>query len=456
VNNHILIQKGTIITHDKTIFNQDVLIENDKIILIKSNIEPPEGCVIIDATDQFVLPGLVDMHCEIKDPGYDYMEEFSTAGAAAIAGGYTTITCNPLTDPVIDNKAVVEYVNTKAKNECAVNVFPYGALTVRCEGMLLAELGEMQLAGIKAFSDGDCPIQSSSLMHNILEYSKMFDLPVIVHSEDLELSKNSGVSEGQISTLLGMIGAQYSAETSMIARNILLAEELNAKIHLAHISCKRSISLIRDAKKGNVKITVETSPQYFSLTDTAVDGFNAFAKLNPPLRKKADIESIKKAIADGTIDVICSDHKPNTIDSKTIEFELASFGMPGLETALSICYTELVATKIITMETLVQKMSYRPAQILSINKGKIAKDSDADIVVFNPNFEYKVNSKLFKTKAKYSPYDGKTLNGIVTHTIVGGKVYYPNDDIINPEIKDSTKSEPTEGKFNKSFHLNSL
>jgi len=439
------------VTHDKTIFNQDVLIEDNKIIQIKSNIEPPENCTIIDATDQYVLPGLVDMHCEIKDPGYDYMEEFATVGAAAINGGFTSITCNPLTDPIIDNKAVVEYVSSKAKSLCAVNVFPYGSMTVRGEGELLSEVGEMQLAGIKAISDGDNPIQSSSLMHNILDYSKMFDIPVILHSEDLDLSNNSGVSEGQISTLLGLVGAQYSAESSFVARNILLAEELNAKIHLTHISTKRSLSLIREAKKSNVKITVETSPHYFSLDDSAVDGFNSFAKLNPPLRHKADIEAIKKAIADGTIDVISSDHKPNTIDSKTIEFELASFGLPSLETALSICYTELVKTKIISMETLVQKMSFRPAQILSINKGKLAKDCEADITIFNPNVDYVVNSKLFKSKAKYSPYDGKSLSGLVTHTIVGGKLYYANAELLNPIIEKLTSKPDVP---NKTFHLN--
>lgn len=442
MNSHILIKKGTIVTHDKTIFNQDILIINGKIAKIGTDISGTEDCHVIDATDQYVLPGLVDMHCEICDPGYDFKEEFATVGAAAIEGGYTNLTCNPDTDPIIDNKAVVEYVLSKASKDCPVNVHVYGSVTEQCQGILLSEIGEMQLAGVCAISDGDKPIQSSLILRNILEYSRMFDMPVILHSEDQSLSYNSGVTEGRVSTQLGLIGAPFSAETTMISRNLLFAEEFDARIHLAHVSTKRSVTLIREAKKSNIKVTAETSPQYFSLTDKEVYNFNSFAKMNPPLRQKEDIESIKKAIADGTIDVISSDHKPDTIDSKTIEFELASFGMPSLETALSVAYTELVDTKIISMEQLVERMSFKPAQILTLNAGRITKDTEAELIIFNPKAEYIVDSKKFKSKAKYSPYDGKKLKGLVTHTIFRGKIHNTNSDI--ELIKDMVKpAEPT-------------
>lgn len=436
--NSILIKNGTIITHDKTIFNQDILINDGKIQEIATGISPSEDTAVIDASGQYVLPGLVDMHCDIKDPGYDYMEEFATVNNAAIAGGYTSITANPLTHPVVDNKAVVEYIYTKSRTDCLVNVYPYGSLTVGGEGTLVSEIGEMQLAGVIAVSDGDKPIQDSFLMHNILEYSKMFDMPVILHNEDLALSKNSGVTDGVIATKMGIVGASSTAESSHVARNILLAEELNAKIHLTHISTARSVALIRDAKKRNVKVTAETSPQYVSLTEEDLLGFNAFCKMNPPLRSREDVNALKQGIADGTIDVISSDHKPNAIDSKTVEFELASFGMPGLELALSIAYTALVEPGIVNMETLVGCMSTNPASILTLNKGRIIKDGVADMIIFDPKVTYKVDSNLFQSKAKYSPYDQKTLKGLVTHTIIGGRYFNPSNDY---EIIDTNETK---------------
>lgn len=437
----ILIRKGTIVTHDKTIFNQDILVIDGKIVKIATDIEEDEGCHVINAKGKYVLPGLVDMHCEICDPGYDFREEFESVGAAAIEGGYTSITCNPNTDPVIDNKAVVEYVLSKAKEQCPVNVYVYGAFTDNCQNEHLSEIGEMQLAGISAISDGDVPVQNSTIMRNILEYSKMFEMPVILHNEDVKLSHNSGVTEGEVSTQLGLIGAPFCSETTMVSRNILLAAEFGARIHLSHISTKMSVQLIKEAKKNNVKVTAETSPQYLSLNHEAVYGFNSMAKLNPPLRKREDVEFIKKAVADGTIDVISTDHKPNTIDSKTVEFELASFGMPGLETALSVVYTELVATKVIDMQTLVERMSFRPSTILTLNKGRIAKEAEADLVIFDPEVSYVVDSSKFKTKAKYSPYEGKTLKGLVTHTIIGGHVHDTGShiDLIEDEVEEATE-----------------
>lgn len=421
-NSFILIKNGTIFTHDKTIYNMDILIENNKVIDIDTNIKA-DNCDIIDAKGLYIIPGLIDMHCEISDPGFDYRESFETAGLSAIYGGFTSITCNPNTDPVIDNKTVVDYVLSKSKSECPVNVYPYGSLTKKCKGEKVAEMGEMQLAGIVALSDGDNPIQSSSLMRTLLQYGSMFDMPTIVHSEDINLSSNSGINEGYISSQLGMIGAPISAETSALTRNILLAEEFGGHLHVSHISTERSVDIIRMAKKKGIKITAETSPQYFVLDETSTLAYNSYAKVNPPLRTKKDVEAVKKGIQDGTIDIISSDHKPNTIDSKDVEFDLASFGISAFETAFSLAYTYLVGSKIITLEQLIEKMSYKPAKLLTINKGNIGIGKDADIMIFDPNEEFEVNSKGFKSKARYSPFDGFVLKGKIRYTIVNGKKY---------------------------------
>lgn len=426
MHNYLLIKNGTIYTHDKTIFNMDILIEENKITAIEANIDESDYCNVIDAQGMYIIPGLVDMHCEICDPGYDYKEDFESAGLSAINGGFTTITSNPNTNPVTDNKAIIEYVLSKSKLECPVNVYPYGSLTKGCNSNVIAEVGEMQIAGAIAVSDGDEPIQDNHFLKSIFKYCSMFDMPIILHSEDTALSNNSGINDGFVATGLGLLGAPEVAETVALSRNILLSEAYNVHIHICHVSTKRSVELIREAKKRGIKITAETSPQYFTLDENTILDFNTFGKVNPPLRTEEDINAILKGIVDGTIDVISSDHKPNTIDSKDVEFELASFGISSFETAFSLSYTKLVETKLINMEQLVQKMSYNPSQILTINKGKFGIDITADLVIFDPNASFLVEPRNFKSKANYSPYEGMILKGLIKHTIVGGKKYDTN------------------------------
>ena len=420
--NVILIKNGTIFTHDKTIFNMDILIEGNKITNISTNIKA-DGWDVIDARGLYIVPGLVDMHCESCDPGYDNRESYQTLGNSAIFGGFTTLTTNPNTSPVVDSKAVVDFVLSKSKTECAVNIYPYGSLTKKCNGKVLSEMGEMQLGGIVAFSDGDEAIQSSGVLKKALQYGSMFEIPIILHSEDKELSNDSGVNEGHVSTLLGMLGSPVPAETAALYRNILLSNEYGGHLHVCHISCEASVDIIRAAKKKGYKLTAETSPHYFSLTEEDALDYNSCAKLNPPLRKNSDVLAIIKGIQDGTIDVISSDHKPNTIDSKDVEFELASFGISSLETAFSVAYTHLVDTKVITLEQLIEKMCYNPSHILSINKGNIQVGADADIMIFDPTEEYTVDAKSFKSKGKYSPYHGTKLKGKIRYTIVNGRKY---------------------------------
>jgi dihydroorotase len=434
MSNFILIKNGTIITHNKTIFNMDILLKDDKISAIEAGIEETDNCAVIDASGLYIIPGLIDMHCDICEPGYDFMEDYESAGQSAINGGFTSITCNPNVDPVIDNKVVAEYVIFKSQKECQVNVYPYGSLTKGCLHKEIAEIGEMQLAGVVAVSDGDISIEDPALIKSVFKYCSMFDIPVIVHCEERSLSNNSGVNEGIISTKLGVEGASFTAETIALQKFILLAEEAGIHLHVTHISTKRAVEMIRLAKKTGIKVTAETSPHYFSLNEEQLLGYNTFAKVNPPLRTPRDVDAVLKGVADGIIDVITSDHKPNTIDSKDVELELASFGISSFETTFSVAFTKLVHSKLMSMEDLVRKMSYMPSNILTLNKGAINTDQIADLVIFDPNKEFIVDSSCFKSKAKYSPYDGEKLFGWIKYTIVGGKVYETNQYIANQEI----------------------
>ncbi len=423
LTNRTLIKNGIIVTHDKTIFNKDILIENDVIARIDTKIEEAENMEIIDARDCYIMPGLIDLHCHIQDPGYDYKETVASAGQSAIHGGYTTITCNPNTLPCIDNKAIVEYILSKTKFETPVNIVPYGSMTVGCKGEKLAEIGEMQLAGVAAISDGDLAVQDNRLMRTILDYCSMFDIPVITHCEDKSISNGNIINEGMVSANLGLRGAPQSAEALHVMRNILLAEETGAKLHLTHISTAKSVSLIRHFKRQGLKITCETSPQYFTMNEEANMGYNTLTKVNPPLRTEEDIRAIIKGLQDGVIDTISSDHCPDTIDSKEFEFEIASSGMSSLETSFALSYTYLVEAGYMSLEDLVNKMSLKPAQILTLNKGRIVEGAVADLFIMDPNEDYFIEAKKFKSKARYSPYDGLTVKGVIKYTIIDGNTF---------------------------------
>lgn len=426
-SNQILIKKGTIVTGDKTIYDMDILIEGNKIVKIDLNIDTEDPHTeIIDASGCYILPGLVDMHCELCEPGFDFRESFETAGLSAISGGFTALTCNPATNPIIDNKTVVEYVVNKGINVSPVPVYPYGALTKGNKGEEVTEIGEMQLRGIVAVSDGDISIQDSKSIKTVFQYASMFDIPIILHCEDFALSKGNGVNDGYTSTQMGLIGSMTASETIMLSKYIAIAEELNVRIHVVHISTKRSVEIIAAAKKRGVRITAETSPQYFSLTEDMVIGYNTYAKVNPPLRTGEDVKAIIKGLQDGVIDVISSDHQPHNIDAKAIEFDLAANGISAFETALPVAYTYLVESGYIDMETLVQKMSYKPSDILTLNRSLLAVGHFADITILDPNADYKVDARQFRSKAKHSPYHGMTLKGLVKYTFVNGKKYTVN------------------------------
>ncbi len=398
----------------------DIIIEEGIITEIGENLELTVGD-IIEAKGKYVIPGLVDAHCHLRDPGLEYKEDIESGSRSAAVGGFTSIACMPNTNPVIDNESVVKYILNKAKQEAIVNVYPIGAISKGQKGEELSEIGELKFAGVVAISDDGKPVKNASLMKKALQYASMFDTMVISHSEDMELSDEGVMNEGVTSTLLGLKGIPSVAESAAIAREVLLAEYLKTSIHIAHVSTEASVEIIRLAKKRGVKVTAETCPHYFSLTEKACEGFNTNAKVNPPLRTDKDVEAIKEGLADGTIDIIATDHAPHHIDEKNVEFNIALSGIVGFETAFSLAYTNLVKPGVITLTELVKKMSHNPSKILGLSKGTIDVGKAADIVIVDIDEEYTVEVDKFQSKSKNSPFGGMKLYGRVYYTIVGGE-----------------------------------
>jgi dihydroorotase len=401
----------------------DIVIEEGKIQEIRKDIEMSgTDFDLIDATGKYVIPGIVDAHCHLRDPGYEYKEDIETGSASAAAGGFTSIACMPNTNPPIDSESVIKYIINKSKLDAYVNIYPIGAITKGLKGEELAEIGELKFAGAVALSDDGNPVTDSSLMKKVLQYSSMFDTTIISHCEDLELVDNGVMNEGYQSTIMGLKGIPSVAESSMVARDILLAEYINTNIHIAHVSTEASVDLIRNAKKRGVKVTAETCPHYFSLTEEACEGFNTMAKVNPPLRTEKDVKAVIEGLRDGTIDIIATDHAPHHIDEKNVEFNNAANGMVGFETALPLVITHLVEPGILTLEQVVQKMCLNPSKILGLNKGVLGEGRTADITIIDIDEEQIINTQKFKSKSKNSPFNGFRLKGVVYHTIVNGKV----------------------------------
>ena len=423
----ILIKGGRVIDpKTNTDKGLDVYIENGIIEEIGEDIskkfEDLSELTVIDAKGKVVSPGLVDMHCHLREPGQEYKEDIESGTKAAAMGGFTSVACMPNTNPPIDNAPIAEYVINRAAQVGKVNVYPIGAVTKGLKGEVLADIGELKFAGVVAISDDGRPVQNANIMRRALEYADMFDTLVVSHCEELELLDGGVMNEGYMSTYLGLKGISNAVEDVQIARDIILAEETKTRVHICHVSTKGGVELVRQAKKRGVNVTCETCPHYFTLTEAAVDGFNTNAKMNPPLRTQEDLEAIIEGLCDGTIDVIATDHAPHHIDEKNLEFDKALNGIIGFETALGLGITYLVKTGKLTLSELICKMALNPANLLSINKGMISEGKPADIIIFNPDEEYTVDVNSFSSKSKNSPYDGYRLNGKVEYTIVNGKI----------------------------------
>ncbi len=385
---------------------------------------------VLDASGLVVAPGFVDMHCHLRDPGFEYKEDICTGTKSAAMGGFTSVACMPNTKPVIDSEAVVTYIKHKAEQQGCVNVYPIGAITKGLEGKELAEIGELKFAGVAGISDDGKPVENPGLMRKAMTYASMFDTLVLSHCEEKSLVDGGVMNEGYWSTYLGLRGIPNSSEELMVAREAMLAKETGAAVHICHVSTKGSVEIIRQAKKKGINITCETCPHYFSLTEEAVDGFNTYAKMNPPLRTQEDVDAIIEGIKDGTIDAIATDHAPHHEDEKNIEFDHAANGIVGFETAFSLGMTYLVKPGHITVNKLIEIMSANPAHILGLGKGALNSERPADIVIFDPDKEYEVDITKFSSKSKNSPYNGFKLTGKVIHTIVGGKIIVCDEKLV--------------------------
>jgi len=421
----MLLKAGRVIDPSQNFDSQmDIFIEEGKIASITDHMDGiSEDTRIINLEDMIVLPGLVDMHTHLREPGYEYKETIRSGSEAAAAGGFTAIACMPNTHPINDNRTVTEYI-LKRSEECnLVHVYPVAAISRNSEGKILAEFGDLKEAGAVAFSDDGKPVMNGLLMRRALEYASSLDRVIISHCEDLQLSAGGLMNEGKISTQLGLPGIPTLAEEIMVARDILLAQFTGAALHIAHVSSAGAVRMIRDAKARGIRVTAETTPHYFTLTDEALLNFDTNTKVNPPLRSREDLQAVREGLRDGTLDVIVTDHAPHAVTDKEVEFEYAASGISGLETALGLSL-KLVDDGLLTLHELIRKMSVNPAKILNIPSGTLRQGADADITVFHPGKSWTVDPSTWRSQGKNSPFFGWTLKGKIMMTMVGGKIVY--------------------------------
>jgi dihydroorotase len=410
----------------------DLLIENGKIVrkpAARSRKNPSAdgsaGLEVLDLKGKVVVPGLIDMHTHLREPGFEYKETIASGSEAAVAGGFTSIACMPNTNPVNDNPSITEFIRQRAAECGLANVYPVAAISLKSEGMLLSDFRELRDAGAVGFSDDGRPVMNASLMRRALEYASSVDRPVIAHTEDLDLSAVGMMHEGRVSAEMGLPGIPGIAEEVMIARDLLLAEFTGGPLHIAHVSTAGSVRLIREAKARGVRVTAETAPHYFLLTDEAVRTSGTLAKVNPPLRSAEDRAAIREGLRDGTLDAIATDHAPHSRTDKEVEFGRAASGFTGLETSLALSL-RLVAEGVLTLPELIEKMALHPARILRIPKGTLKDGADADVTVFDPDLEWTVDRERLRSRGKNSPFDHWTLKGKTVFTIVGGAIRYRN------------------------------
>ncbi|MBI1802909.1 MAG: dihydroorotase [Ignavibacteriae bacterium] len=372
-----------------------------------------KGAEVYDLAEKIVAPGFVDMHVHLREPGYEYKETIETGCRAAASGGFTAVCCMPNTNPAIDDASVVKNILERARSVLGgiVDVYPIAAVTKGREGKELAPMMELADAGAVGFTDDGAPVEQAEIMRRALEYASMIGKPIIQHAEDLTLTKGGAMNEGFISTGLGLPGMPQVAEEVMVARDIRMVEYIGAPYHVAHISTRGTVELVRSTKAKKLPVTCEVTPHHFTLTDEAVRSFDTNTKMNPPLRTQEDIEAIKEGLRDGTIDVIATDHAPHSQDEKEVEFAFAPFGIVGLETAIGLAITELVELKVLTLSQLIEKFSINPRKILKLSSAKIAEGERANLTIVDPKSEWVVDIRQFKSKSKNSPFHGRTLRG---------------------------------------------
>jgi dihydroorotase len=401
----------------------DILIDGKRIEKISPDINA-QGCNIIDANGKTVIPGIIDMHVHLREPGFEGKEDIQSGSLAAVAGGVTQVCCMPNTNPVCDNAVVVTYIKARQKevNLCKIN--PIGAITQGEKGESLADIGKMAKAGAVALSDDGRSVMNSNIMRLGMEYASGFNLKCLCHCEDANLVDGGVVNEGYNSTFTGLKGILRATEDIMIARDISLAESLNVSVHICHVSTYSGVAIIRDAKKRGVKVTAETCPHYFTLTDDIITNFDTNTKVNPPVREEKDRLAIIEGLKDGTLDCIVTDHAPHSKKDKQVEYNLAAFGMSGIETSFSLSYTYLVKNGILSLPYLMQLMSYNPARTLNLEGGEIKEGGVADLAIVDLNKKYVIDGEKFYSKGKNTPFNGWEVYGKVVTTIVDGEVKF--------------------------------
>ncbi len=422
----IVIKNGRVINPaSRTDDALDILIENDMIADISRGIAVRDDYGVIDAGGCLVLPGLIDMHVHFREPGREDVETIYSGSKVAAKGGFTSVCTMPNTDPVIDNQALVRFIKLEAEKG-PINVFPAATITKGMKGEEISEMGELINAGAVGFTDDGLPVMSSILMRRALEYSRMFDVPIITHSEDLELTDDGIMNEGKNSMFLGLKGIPREAEEVMIARDVILTRLAGGRLHVAHVSSAGSIEIIRRAKSDGIRVTCETAPHYFSLTDDAVAECLSMAKMKPPLRTEDDRKAIIAGLKRGIIDVIASDHAPHSPNEKMQELEYAPFGIVGLETTVPLIISVLVRENGFSYFEAFEKVTVNPARILKIDRGELKVGGIADVTIIDPEKKFVINEEFMLSKCKNSPFLGKELYGSVEFTICNGNVVYSN------------------------------
>jgi len=409
----------------------DVLIVDGQIMHSGARIDSHDDAEVIDCGGLIVSPGFIDVHCHLREPGREDVETIATGARAAAAGGFTAVCAMPNTDPVTDNQAAVGFITRQSQRANAARVHVIGAISVGQKGETLAEFGEMVAAGAVAVSDDGKPVVSAQLMRTALEYARTFAIPVIDHCEEPTLARGGSMNEGLVSARLGLKGIPSEAEEIMVIRDILLARRTGGHVHLAHMSTHGSVELIRWGKERDIRVTAEVCPHHLSLTEDRVEGYDTNAKMNPPLRTARDVDALREAVKDGTIDMIATDHAPHHYDEKEREFADAPNGIIGLETALAVSVTNLVETGHIDFRTLVEKMSCAPARLFGLPGGTLARGAAADVTVFDPAAEWRVEPSEFLSRGRNTPYAGNTLTGRAVCTIVGGRIVHRQAQVDN-------------------------
>ena len=430
----LLIHSGHIIDPSQGIDEiGSLLITESKILWLgRGELTPPQPDYdILDARGLMVCPGFIDLHCHLRQPGFEQKETIATGTQAAARGGFTTIGCMPNTNPPLDSQATVDYVKSTAATEGVVRVLPIGCISRGRKGQELAPMSELASAGVIAFSDDGDPVPDSRLMRQALDYSHTLDLPIIDHGEDKALTKGGQMNEGIISTKLGLRGIPAAAEEIIVARDLILAELTGGRLHIAHVSTEGSVDLIRRAKDKGIKVTAEVTPHHLTLTEEKVIGYNTNAKVNPPLRTKRDIQALIQGLKENVIDIIATDHAPHTKADKQREFNIAAFGISGFETAFGSLMT-LVHDRQLTLATLIAKLTGEPAKIIGNKWGKLGTltvGAPADVTIFDPDLEWIVDTEAFASKGKNTPLAGSSLKGKVKATIAQGKLVYKDDSV---------------------------